>query len=744
MSIKKTWAASCAVPVIAISALAPQLSSADTFVTPWKGWTVNGPSPAVSRPGSIASNNGLTAVVNNGSSRDDRGSIILRKGDSQAYILAPEFGYSWQAVGVTPAGKVLVASGGCSVATTPDEGKTWDASKLPGCSNMWEPQNERVFSFSSASSGFFTDVAKSDTWFTNDGGKSWKPYSHMVTKAFDGGATSPVISIENDRAIRTVVSSQKATVEITDGSDGNVWRTVKLPDATGVDQSAIAGSLSTPVIRKDGKVLIGAADAVYVSSDKGATFARVALPAMSTLPNQPSYNVESLVCDANSKCLARVTANAKAVGRVFSGTSWGSEQAAPPSLSVSPAANVIEGIHRSSGKDNTLVKSTDFGSTYKELQNGEEASANLGGHGLIAVQKSDVLWLSSNQGKDWSTVSTPNDKDLKSVALIDASTQAVITSDNKVWVRKDGKWAQWADVSNLQPEAITSSGGKLFVAGVRGIAEVTNGNFQSLSAPALDGRSINRLAANGNNIAALSFGRVIVSKDLGKTWKVSKLKSVRDVQVLKNNVVMALTKKGAIYRSISSGSKFKRRGYCLIEPSVSENYRDSMVTPSAIEFADSSRGMLYSSGDGVSVTRNGGKSCAPVPLPAGTYAQYAAFSGNGISVQRKSRGEFFFAPNLFTEGVKTTLSARKVSSKGSSVTLTGRLSGAPAADVFYPQIQKTKAGQPYGEVSGKGNADGTYRRSVSLRRSRYVSIWYVGFVGADKTYLSSRSQLIKR
>jgi hypothetical protein len=739
-----------------LSSVPAVATAATPAATTWAGWDAPGPL-GVGDPTHVAGSGATTAILGRyGTSRSIPLAVASAAGSRLGRVTITGGG-GMNDLQIAAAGpdRLLLADG-CRIGHSEDRGLTWTwAEALAGCTGV-APQLRAV----SSEVAFAWTAGR--TWRTTDGGATWP-----VVNAAERG---PELAVDANVGFR-IVSAGPTAVALQRTADGGAsWQGVKVPAPPAADAPAPVDppvdppaatatvdslpSLAGLARRADGAILVGAGDALLVSTDNGATFTRTPVPVPDDLPGSGGIVVENVVCDPGGTCVVGVhaanDATRRSALRLVGGAFDARVAALPRSEAAAPAPASIIGRDAAPQGEGPIVRTDDFGATpYLQLASGEDSAGNIGVHGVLALASVGRLHVSTNAGRTWTSVALPATPTLRRVASQGGNLVA-LADDGSIRRFAGGTWQRQADLTPIRPSDMAVAGGVPIVVGSRGIVRLTDPAApKPVSAPVLQGRGFSKVAAAGNTVLAWArSGKgylVVRSTDAGRTWKKSKLPAgADDVQVVNAKTTFVLHGR-TLLRSSDGGKRFLRRG---IAPDLGNAgpQRVGSVTPN-LEFSSATSGAVVTS-VGAFVTRDGGKTLSVLPTPGAAIPPVAAVFGTGVTIQDGELGAVFRNPTLLkAKAPKLTLrTAGKVSRRGGvrTVTVIGVLSGAgddePVA-VLGVRRPGTDAVRIKTVVP---NADGSFRIRVRLARSvRGVQAWYRGAVRPASTSMSSTSKVLR-
>jgi photosystem II stability/assembly factor-like uncharacterized protein len=728
---------------IGVAATPAAALAASPAATTFTGWDAPGPL-GVGAPSHVAASGTTTAVLGSDVAEGRVPIAVTSAAGSRVGRVAVNTSDAVGGLALAAAGpdRLLLADS-CRVRHSEDRGLTWSGEPLAGCSGA-SPSLTVV----DANVAFASTDKR--TWRTTDGGGTW-----TVVNAAERG---PALALSKDVGLRTV-SAGAAGLGLQRTTDGGAsWQGVKVPaPPTDADAAPLADSL--PSIaglarRADGVVLVGAGDAILVSTDDGATFSRRVVPLPDDLPGATGVTVRAIACGEAGGCVVGVTAAgdpARQSALRFDGDAFGARVAALPDADIdAPAADAIVGISRPSSGVSRALRTDDAGATpYRALASGADRAGSIGVHGLLAIASVGRLHVSSDHGASWNDVPLPATPELLRVASAGGKLTA-LADDGSVRRFADGTWERLADLTAIRPAALAVSGDVPVIVGARGVVRLTDpADPEPVSAAVLQGRGFSRVVARGNTV--LAWGRrgsgllAVRSTDGGKTWKQSKLPSgTDDVQLVSSKVAFALDGR-VLYRSKDGGRRFTRLALAPVLGDAGPTTTGNIAT--TLEFSSATSGVLVTP-VGAFVTRDGGRTLRLLPTPGALTPPVAAIFGDGVAVQDTVLGAVFRNASLLrakapTLTLRTAGEPKKGRSGTRTVTVVGVLRGAvddqPVALLGY-----RSAGSDAPLLrSVTPNADGSFRVSVRLtRRQRGVQAWYRGAVTPDRTDLSTVSKVL--
>ncbi|MEV4420222.1 hypothetical protein AB0L40_09640 [Patulibacter sp. NPDC049589] len=731
-------AASFAVAVVPATA-----SAADPAATTFQGWDAPGPL-GVGNPSHVSASGTTTAILGS-DVKDQRVPIAVTSAAGSRVGRVEINGTEPGTLAIAAAGpdRLLLADS-CRVRHSEDRGLTWAGDPLAGCTGS-------ALSLTVASPDVAFASTDKRTWRTVDGGATW-----TVANA---GERGPQLALDANVGLRTVAAGAAGLGLQRTVDGGASWQGVEVPgpptDADAAPLVDALPSIAGLAKRADGAIVVGAGDAVLVSTDQGVTFTRHAVPIPDDLPGATGVAVRNVVCGAAGGCVVGVNAAGDPARRSalrFDGDAFGARVAALPDAEVSgPAADAIVGITRPENNGAaSVLRTDDAGATaYRPLASGADRTGSLGVHGLLAIASVGRLHVSSDHGKTWSDVALPATPNLTRVASAGGKLVA-LADDGTLRRLDDGVWAKLADLSAIKPADLAVAGGTPVVVGARGVVRLTDpANPAPVESAVLQGRGFTSVAAQGSTV--LAWGRrgsgllVVRSADGGKTWKQSKLPaSTDDVQLVSAKTAYALDGR-TLYRSTDGAKTFKRRA---IAPNLGAAGPDTRGggDPS-LEFSSDLGGVLITPA-GAFVTRDGAKTLRVLPTPGATTPPVAAVFGSGVVLQDSVLGAVFRNDALLGAKAPTltlrTAGKPKRGKKGvRTATVVGVLKGA-ADDEPVTLVAYRGGGKDTTVLrSVTPNADGSFRVSVRLSKTQKgVQAWYRGAVLPERTDLSTVSKVL--
>ncbi|MDO9410289.1 hypothetical protein [Patulibacter sp.] len=718
-------------------------SAAGPAATTFTGWDAPGPL-GVGTPSHVSAA-GTTTVILGTDLKDGRVPIAVTSatGSRVGRVEVNSGDAGPLAVAAAGADRLLLADT-CRVRHSEDRGLAWKGEPLAGCSGA-------ALSLTVASADVAFASTDKRTWRTVDGGATW-----TVANA---GERGPQLALDQNVGLRTVAAGA-AGLGLQRSVDGGAsWQGVKVPGPpTDSDAAPLVDAL--PSIaglarRADGAVVVGAGNAVLVSTDQGATFTRRVVPIPDDLPGATGVLVKNVVCGTAGGCVVGVTAvgdPARQSALRFDGDAFGARVAALPDAEVTaPAADAVVGITRPQNAGPRVLRSDDAGATaYRPLASGDDRTGSLGVHGLLAIASVGRLHVSSDQGKTWNDVALPATPNLTRVASAGGKLVA-LADDGTLRRLDDGVWATLADVSAIRPAALAVAGDTPVVVGARGVIRLTDpAKPAPVESSVLQGRGFTNAVAQGSTVLAWarrgSSLLVVRSTDGGRTWKQSKLpKSTDDVQLVSAKTAYALDGR-TLYRSTDGAKTFKRRA---IVPNLGAAGPDTRgAGDPSLEFSSDRDGVLITPA-GAFVTRDGASTLRVLPTPGATTPPVAAVFGSGVVLQDSVLGAVFRNTSLLgskapTLTLRTAGKAKKGKKGVRTATVVGVLKGA-ADDEPVSLVAWRGGGRDTSVLrSVTPNADGSFRVTVRLTKTQKgVQAWYRGAVLAERTDLSTVSKVLR-
>jgi hypothetical protein len=726
----------------AMAAAPAAASAASPAATTFTGWDAPA-SLGVGNPSHVSASGTTTAILGS-DVKDQRVPIAVTSaaGSRVGRVEINSGDVGPLAIAAAGPDRLLLADA-CRVRHSEDRGLTWAGDPLAGCA-----PGTLALAVASPDVAFASNDKR--TWRTIDGGKTW-----TVANA---GERGPQLALDQNVGFRTVAAGAAGLGLQRTVDGGASWQGVKVPgpptDADAAPLVDALPSIAGLAKRADGAIVVGAGNAVLVSTDQGATFTRTVVPIPDDLPGATGVTVKNVVCGTAGGCVVGVTAAgdpARQSALRFDGAAFGARVAALPDAEVTgPAADAIVGITRPASSGARVLRTDDAGATaYLPLASGDDRTGSLGVHGLLAIASVGRLHVSSDHGASWSDVALPATPNLTRVASAGGKLVA-LADDGTLRRLEGGDWAKLADVSAIKPAALAVSGETPIVVGARGVVRLTDpAKPAPVESNVLQGRGFTSVVAQGNTV--LAWGRrgkgllVVRSTDGGKTWKQSKLPAATDdVQLVSAKTAYALDGR-TLYRSTDGAKTFKRRA---IAPMLGDAGPDTHGggEPS-LEFSSDQSGVLITPA-GAFVTRDGAKTLRVLPTPGATTPPVAAVFGSGVVLQDSVLGAVFRNDALLKATAPTltlrTAGKPKKGKKGTrTLTVVGVLKGA-ADDEPVTLVSYRGAGKDTAVVrSVTPNADGSFRVSVRLAKSeKGVQAWYRGAVLADRTDLSTVSKVL--
>lgn len=743
--------------------------------TTWTGWDAPGPL-GIGGPVHVAASGTTTAVLGY-SERRVGVPIAVTAASGSRVGLVPTNATGNGQLGLALAGPdQLLLADECRIRRSTDRGLTWSGEPLAGCSGI-APQmtvlDDRVV---------FASVP-TRTWRSTDGGATW-----AVVNAAESG---PQVALDVNTGFRTVAAGPAAFAlqRTTDG--GASWQGLKLPGpippadpaapvvpptettpappanpgettpAPPTETTPTPPPVTNPLLdslpllaglarRADGALLVGAGDVLLVSTDRGESFTRYAVPVPDDLPGAGTVAIDAIVCDPSGSCVVGVHAAKDATRRSalrFDGTSFGARVAAlPPADIQSPAAGTIVGLTTVTRYE--ALVSSDLGATrYRTIASSGDRRGSIGVHGLLAIPSVGRLHVSSDHGASWKDVPLPETPAFRQVASV-GGVLVALADDGTLRRFADGAWTTWADVSAIRPSAIAVSGDVPIVVGQRGVVRLADpAKTDPVSAGVLQGRGFSEVVAQGRTVIAWSGKFAVRSTDGGQHWGRGTVpRGADDVQLVTGKVGFALVG-STLYRTTDGGKRFQRR---LTVPALGDGGPAvSDAAGEGIEFSSAQSGVLLTR-SGPFATRDGGRTVAVLPTPGATTPAVAALFGGGAVLQDPDLGAVFRSSQLLS-GASPSLKLRtsgRVTRRGGTRTLTviGVLRKAVADE---PVALVTTRGSGTGQTTRlkrvvTPNADGSFRVTVKLARGeRGVQAWYRGAVRPDRTVRGTSSAVLK-
>jgi photosystem II stability/assembly factor-like uncharacterized protein len=724
----------------AVAAVGFAVVAVPAAATTFTGWDAPGPL-GVGVPSHVAASGTTTAVLGSDVT-DHRVPIAVTSAAGSRVGRVAVTGQDPTPLALAAAGpdRLLLADA-CRVRHSEDRGLTWAGDPLPGCAGA-------IPSLTVAGPDVAFASTDKRTWRTTDGGATW-----TVVNAAEPG---PRLALDGDVGFRTVAAGA-AGLGLQRTQDGGAsWQGVRVPGPpTDADPAPLVDAL--PSIaglarRADGAIVVGAGPAVLVSTDRGATFTRHAVPVPDDLPGATGVTVKYVVCGPAGGCVVGVSAAgdpARQSALRFDGDAFGARVAAlPDAEAVAPAADVVVGITRPQDRGARVLRTDDAGTTpYVPLASGDDRTGSLGVHGLLAIASVGRLHVSSDHGASWNDVALPATPTLTRVAS--AGGKLVALADDGTLRRfEDGTWAKLADVSAIRPADLAVAGDTPVVVGARGVVRLTDpASPDPVESPVLQGRGFSDVAAQGSTVLAWSRrGRsllVVRSADGGRTWKGSKLPaSTDDVQLVSAKTAYALVGR-TLYRATDGARTFKRRA---VVPALGAA-GPSTGSAASLEFSSDAGGVLITPA-GAFVTRDGAKTLRVLPTPGARTPSVASVFGSGVVLQDPVLGAVLRNRSLLAAKAPTlTLRAAGKVKRGRkgvrTVTVVGVLKGA-ADDEPVSLVAWRGAGKDTSVLrSVTPNADGSFRVAVRLAKTQKgVQAWYRGAVLAERTDLSTVSKVL--
>ncbi|WP_026910910.1 WD40/YVTN/BNR-like repeat-containing protein [Patulibacter minatonensis] len=588
---------------------------------------------------------------------------------------------------------------------------------------------------------------------TTDGGASWgtAPTGSCVAQPTPANLRATPLTNEQVDGVAT----QTGGIERSDDG-GATWTSVPFPgpdvDADGapVPVTRVPGGVPQIVDAGDGRAVAPVAGALLVTTDGGRTFARRTLPAI------PGYELAKLrprivLCRTDGTCLVEVARpdGSAPVDLRFDGTTFGPQQPAAPASVVPSGGEGLVGLDGGRG----LVRSADFGATFETVAAPlRPGRRNVGTHGLLALAGPLGLSVAATaEDPTWKELPLPEQQVLQVAGTPDQPYALV--DGGRILRFSGGAWAPVADVSAVAPSTLAVSSSGPVVAGRRGVARVTGGRVVVADSPALAGRALTGLSARGRLVFAWGRTAVARSRDGGATWSSVRVPAtpVVDVQVLGTTSAIALGPDG-LYRTTDAGGRFTR-GAAL--PSIETLFYYGQNDP-RIEFTTPRRGIVVTR-DAVFRTGDGGATATLVPTPERARPTLAVPYRDGLLYEDPvlglplRNGTLLTGPKpsmtLLRAGkvLRTTSGREKARTTRRSVTVVGRLRGAPVASRVV--LFETLRGGTYGNqrASVSTNADGTFRRKIALTDDRALGVkaFYAGSVDATRSTRSTTSPTLR-
>lgn len=732
--------------------------------TTWAGWEAPGPL-GIGTPIHVAASGTTTAVLGHSERWDGAPIAVTGAAGSRVGTVPTNTNDSGQLQIALAGPDQLLLADDCRIRRSTDRGLTWSGEPLAGCSGTAPRMtvlDDRVV---------FASIP-SRTWRSLDGGATW-----AVVNAAESG---PQVALDVNTGFRTVAAGP-AAFALQRTTDGGVsWQGVKVPgpippgdpvppvapptETTPAPPTDTAPVTPPPVTnpsldslpllaglarRADGALLVGAGDALLVSTDRGETFTRYAVPVPDDLPGAGTVVIDTIVCDPAGSCVVGVHAVKDAARRSalrFDGSAFGARVAALPLSDVqSPAASTVVGLTHARN-DEALV-SSDLGATpYRRIASGGDRRGSIGVHGLLAIPSVGRLHVSSDHGASWKDVPLPETPAFSRVVSVDGALVA-LADDGTLRRFADGAWTTWADVSEIRPSAIAVSGNVPIVVGQRGVVRLADpAKTDPVRAGVLQGRGFSEVVAQGRTVIAWSGKLAVRSTDGGQHWGRGTVpRGADDVQLVTAKVGFALVD-STLYRTTDGGKRFQRR---VTVPALGDG---GPGVPDAagegIEFSSAQAGVLLTRSGGF-VTRDGGRSVAVLPTPGATTPAVAALFGGGAVLQNPDLGAVFRSSQLLSgaaPSLKLRTAGRVTRRAGTrKLTVIGVLRKAVADEpVAIVTTRGTGAGQTTRlQRVVTPNADGSFRISVRLARGeRGVQAWYRGAVRPDRTVRGTASAVL--
>lgn len=699
--------------VASLGLAAPALADDAPVPTTWAGWTATGPFGAPTG-GTLAATGTRTVIL--GSSQNDDPALQVR-----------------DATGVTRVGVV----------------RTRDSSGVLHLQILGD-DHFRMVRYCGVDTGDLTGTE------TTDGGATW------TALAKDVCAPSPAqtLGVRATAVANETIDNQSVATGGLERSDdgGTTWTAVDVPGppaqpgGDAVPAKRVAGGVSGVTGRGPGNVVAAVMGAVISSTDGGRTFVRRDLPAVPGIADTSKIVPQIVACDPTDGCLVELSVQTGSdVTRAtlrFDGTSYGAVlPTPPPATTLALGGGVLSGIDLQSG----LVRSGDFGATYQTIAPASGGAGGfVGSHGLLAVQSSSGLRVSSTAGETvaWRALPVPDTAVIQMAGTPD-DPWALVKGGSLLRL-KDGAWTKVADVGSVSPASLTLGADGPVVVGRRGVLRVVDGAVQVSDSPALAGRALSGVTARGK--VAFAWGKTVLvrSADAGRTWTTVRLPEspVTDVQVLGAKTAVALTAHGLL-RTSDAGRRFVR-GAALPPLEVLDAYGPRRAP--SLEFTTDRRGTILV-GTAAFRTGDGGATATLVPAPDARAPLFLLPQRDGVQVQ-DPRVDFVMGDPALLSGQKPSLTLRRAGTvqrktvgRGRSkslrrtVTLVGRLKGAPVGSSV--QIASVTKGGRYVDVEAAPttNADGSFRTSITLDRAAAVGVkaFYAGSVTAARTTRSTTS-----
>ncbi|WP_157251886.1 hypothetical protein [Patulibacter americanus] len=726
--------------------------------TTWAGWDAPGPL-GVGIPSHVTASGATTAILGSDTTNDVVPLAVMsaagsRVGDLPVGEYAGVDGLSIAAAG---SDRLLLAQN-CTIRRSEDRGLTWRAAEPLALCSGHAPVVRAV-----SSDVAFASIANR-TWRTTDGGATW-PVMNASERA-------PDLPIDALLGLRIVGEGPKASALQRTVDGGASWQSVMLPappeqappvgPTPPTDAPATPAPTPAPAVvgslprlaglarRGDGTILLGAGDALLVSTDGGQTFARRPVP---DLPGSGGVVVESAACGPAGGCVVGVETQNDPKRRIalrYAGDAFGGRVAALPASHVSaPDPDVVLGLTSQEGR-NQVVRTDDAGATpYREVTPGPGRTPSLGRHGLLAISSLDRLHVSADHGATWDDV--PMLTPLGLVGVTRAAGKLVALANDGTVRRLDGgTWTTLADLRAIEPTDLAVAGDVPIVVGERGVVRLTGaGSPEPVTSRALQGRGFAAVEARGNVVIATRTaggGRLTVrSTDGGRSWRQSPPlpAETKDIQIVSATVAYALTKR-TLYRSTDGGRTFRWRA---MAPKLGSAGSRGEGWPS-VEFSSARSGVIITT-SGAFVTRDGGATLAPLPTPGARTPAAAAIFGSGVVVHDAARGTVLRHPTLLkgeepSLTLRTAGRVRRTSGGRRTVTVVGMLRGATDdGPVALLGIRRAGSDNTVKRVLTP-NVDGSFRLRVRLGKSeRGVQAWSRGAVRPERTDLASVSRILR-